>query len=295
MAIIVRNGADINIKWMFSISILFHLLFLFTLVSFNIFGKFNSSVRVYMPVSAIHVNIVDGARERPAEMPGVEKIVPGQKLEAGSKKQEVRSQKPEARSKKSEIISKKSEPGDQKVRMGIPEPLIKEKVSTPSHPLSSGERGQLQGDGKKEVVVKQAQEASHSAESKDRPSGLSSEQAAGVRESRLTSGGSMVSGPVVDIPDFKYDYYLGVIRNKIDSRWSQPIAYSRIKQTLVEFTIHRNGKIANARVSESSGDYYFDQTALRAVSLSNPFPPLPRGYKENFLKVRYRFIFGGRG
>jgi len=94
---------------------------------------------------------------------------------------------------------------------------------------------------------------------------------------------------------FKYDYYLNLIRSKIDSRWDQPVAYKNPRQVLVEFIIRRNGRIENIHVKESSGDFFFDQTAVRAVRLSNPFPPLPRGYKEDFLKVKYRFIFGGEG
>ena len=97
------------------------------------------------------------------------------------------------------------------------------------------------------------------------------------------------------MPDFKYDYYLGLIRNKVDNRWNQPVTYSHVKKAVVEFTILRNGRIDNVRISESSGDTYFDQTALRAVSVSAPFPPLPKGYKENSLRVRYKFIFEKTG
>lgn len=93
----------------------------------------------------------------------------------------------------------------------------------------------------------------------------------------------------------EYDHYLGIIRNKMESRWSLPIAYSQVKQTLIEFMVHRNGEIDNITVFESSGDQNFDQMALRAVSLSNPFPPLPRDYKEEFLEVRSIFVSNEKG
>jgi len=134
---------------------------------------------------------------------------------------------------------------------------------------------------------------------RDRPSGMSAEsEVKGHGESsqltKLIPGGGLVSGPVVDLPSFKYDYYLGLIKNKVDNRWSQPVVHNKTKQALIEFTINRNGGISNVRVADTSGDNYFDQSALRAVTLSTPFPPLPRGFKGDTLKVNYRFIFSGK-
>src|SRR3972149_3236700 len=87
-------------------------------------------------------------------------------------------------------------------------------------------------------------------------------------------------------------YYLGLIKNKVDNRWNQPVAHNKARKALIEFTINRKGDVSNVRVADSSGDSYFDQTALRAVTLSTPFPPLPRGFKGDSLRVHYRFIFG---
>lgn len=266
----VRNETEINIKWMLTLSLLFHLLFLLTLSYSNLFSRLFSPTRIGMPLSAIHVNLVDIPRERIPEAPAAEKPAIDRKLEVKSEKPEVQSKKQEVKSKKQEMKNPKVV---QKAKMALPEPAVKEK-SPPSSPIKE--------EGRKEEMDTQRQQTPPATETRG-------------QEARLSPAGPAVSGPVVDISNFKYDYYLGVIRNKIDSRWSQPVAYSQVKQALIEFTIHRNGEIGNIRVSESSGDHYFDQTALRAVSLSNPFPPLPRGYKEDLLKVRYRFIFGGKG
>ncbi len=259
----VRNETEINIKWMLTLSLLFHLLFLLTLSYSNLFSRLYPPARISVPLSAIHVNLVDIPRESIPEAPVAEKPAMDRKLEVKSKKPEVKSKKQEMKNQK--VV--------QKAKMAIPEPVVKEKPTPPSP---------IREEGRKEEMDTQRQQTSPSTET-------------GGQEARLSPAGPAVSGPVVDISNFKYDYCLGVIRNKVDSRWSQPVAYSQVKQALIEFTIHRNGEIGNIRVSESSGDHYFDQTALRAVSLSNPFPPLPRGYKENLLKVRYRFIFGGKG
>ena len=148
---------------------------------------------------------------------------------------------------------------------------------------------------KEQEEVKQDETASGGSQSAGSRSENIAESVSGAaahQEARLIAGDSMVSGPVVDMPSFKYDYYLGLIKNKVDNRWSQPVAHKKTRKALIEFTINRKGDVSNAKVADSSGDSYFDQTALRAVTLSSPFPPLPRGFKGDSLRVHYRFIFG---
>lgn len=284
------------------ISLLFHLLLLFALVSSNILYKSNTDRGYGPPPSAIHVNIVKIPRERPVERPPLlEK--PEKKAEEVVKVEEVR--KPtEKRPEPVKPIVKK-EPAPKEVKkvepVKIAEP-VKTAVPEPAVPAAKEKKEVKAADSSGTPVKSQKQEA---VEQKADVGGRemvkppvfppADVKTANVQEARLTPALPVVSGPVVDIPAFQYDYYLGLIRSKVDNRWNQPVAYKQVKQTLVDFIIRRDGKIDNVRVAESSGDSYFDQTAVRAVSLSNPFPPLPRGYKEDFLKVRYRFIFGEKG
>ena len=263
------------------ISLLVHLLLLFALVSSNILYKANTDRGYTPPPSAIHVNIVKIPRERPVERPPVP-AKPEKKAEDVVKVEEVHKpaeKRPEP-VKPVVPVEKKTAPKEvKKVEVKIAEPA---KMALPEPAVPAAKE-------KKEV------KAAESSTPKPAVSPPADVKAANVQEAKLTPPLPVVSGPVVDIPDFQYEYYLGLIRNKVDNRWSQPVTYHQVKQTLVEFIIRRDGKIDNVGVAESSGDSYFDQTAVRAVSLSNPFPPLPRGYKEDFLKVRYRFIFGGQG
>lgn len=279
-----------------TLSFFLHLLFLFVLLSSSIF----STSRAYIPVSAIHVNIVETPKEIPRKRPVVkksEKVVKVEekkrkvekRQEPVKKKEEVRSKKVEAKSKKQEVKIKKEEvkkemPAAQ-AKIPEPEPVVKKEVA----PAPKQEAAVQKPEVIEQKVVIEKKEALKPVEID------SAEQTREIQEAKLTTALPVISGPAVEAPDFKYDYYLGLIRNKVDSRWSQPIAYTQVKQTLIEFTIQRNGEIVGIGVAESSGDYYFDQTALRAIALSNPFPPLPRGYRENFIKIRYRFIFGERG
>ena len=262
------------------ISLLFHLLLLFALVSSNILYKSKTDRGYGPPPPAIHVNIVTIPRERPVERPPVPE--PEKKTEDVVKVEEVRKPAEKRPEPVKPVVKKDSAPKEVRkveparsadpAKMAVPEPVV---------PAAKE---------KKEVKA-----ADSSSTPKPPALPAADEKTANVQEARLTPGLPVVSGPVVDIPDFQYDYYLGLIRSKVDNRWSQPVTYKQVKQTLVDFIIRRDGKIDNVGVAESSGDSYFDQTAVRAVSLSNPFPPLPRGYKEDFLKVRYRFIFGEKG
>lgn len=264
------------------ISLLFHLLLLVVLVSSNILYQANTDMGYVPPPPAIHVNIVKIPRERPVERPPVP-AKPEKKAEDVVKVEEVRKPAEKRPEPVKPVVPVEKKPTPKEVKKV--EPV---KIADPAK-MALPEPAVPAAKEKKEV------KAVESSTPKPPVSPPADVKTANVQEARLTPDLPVVSGPVVDIPDFQYDYYLGLIRNKIDNRWSQPVTYHQVKQTLVEFIIRRDGKIDSIGIAESSGDAYFDQTAVRAVSLSNPFPPLPRGYKEVFLKVRYRFIFGGQG
>jgi TonB family protein len=106
-----------------------------------------------------------------------------------------------------------------------------------------------------------------------------------------------VPEPVVSVDTASYpldDYYLRLIQSKVDRQWRQPVM-GKQKRVVIRFVISRRGKVEGVAVEESSGDEYFDQTAVRAVRLSDPFPPLPPSYLGNSLQVHYRFRFGEDG
>jgi TonB family protein len=289
---------------MIPISLLFHLLLLFALVSSNILYKSNTDRGYGPPPSAIHVNIVTIPRERPVERPPVPEK-PEKKTEDVVKVEEVRKpaeKRPEPVKPVKPVVKK--EPAPKEVKKAEPVKIsVPPKVAMPDPAVPAAkEKKEVKAvenitpvKSPKQEAVEQKADVRWKEIVKPSAPETADEKTANVQEARLTPGLPVISGPVVDIPDFEYDYYLGLIRSKVDNRWSQPVTYKQMKQTLVDFIIHRDGKIDNVGVAESSGDSYFDQTAVRAVSLSNPFPPLPRGYKEDFLKVRYRFIFGEKG
>ncbi|MGE5174790.1 MAG: energy transducer TonB [Hyphomicrobiales bacterium] len=94
--------------------------------------------------------------------------------------------------------------------------------------------------------------------------------------------------------DFRFAYYLAAIRNKIGSRWVPPPgldARGRMVHATLYFRIGRDGQISVAQVENSSGNAFFDQTAMRALLAATPLPPLPAGYNDEWLGVHFGFDY----
>lgn len=86
--------------------------------------------------------------------------------------------------------------------------------------------------------------------------------------------------------------YLSVIRSRIMQGWIIPEnlienVYSLI--AVVNFTIYSDGHISNVYLEDSSGNRYFDESAIRAVKQAAPFPPLPTSLREKSMEIGIRF------
>ena len=89
---------------------------------------------------------------------------------------------------------------------------------------------------------------------------------------------------------FEYSYYLAMILKKIGKNWRNPYQFSPITiRAVIFFTINRDGRIADVRIEEPSGNIPYDQAALRAVLVTKRLPPLPQEFKGNYLRVHLEF------
>ncbi len=107
-------------------------------------------------------------------------------------------------------------------------------------------------------------------------------------------GGAGLSGAVgVDSRDFEFTYYLMLVRNKVAQNWGPPagLEAGRPVQAVVYFRVSRGGDVSSIRVESSSGFAFFDQSAVRAVTLSDPLPPLPLGFPGSDLGVHFGFEY----
>jgi protein TonB len=122
-------------------------------------------------------------------------------------------------------------------------------------------------------------------------------QVAETTTGTATIGGAGLSAEVgVDEADFEFTYYLVALRNRIGQEWSAPAGLGGAQPTraVIYFRIRRDGGVEAAKIEESSGVGFFDQSALRAVLAANPVPPLPLGFGGPALGVHFAFEYVGR-
>jgi TonB family protein len=80
----------------------------------------------------------------------------------------------------------------------------------------------------------------------------------------------------------------------VSQNWAPPAgltAGGRAVRAVVYFRIARNGRVDALRVEETSGYEFFDRSAVRAVQLGDPMPPLPVGFTGGDLGVHFGFEF----
>jgi protein TonB len=100
------------------------------------------------------------------------------------------------------------------------------------------------------------------------------------------------AGISTDMPDFPYPWYISQVRQALWNNWSARMP-RMAGECVVQFSILRNGGIVDLRTEVSSGDSSFDLAALGAAQDSAPFPPLPQGFADPFLRVHLTLKAGG--
>jgi protein TonB len=75
--------------------------------------------------------------------------------------------------------------------------------------------------------------------------------------------------------------------------WIVPVAAELGLKGIVaiSFKVDHNGKILNPTIISGSGVPSFDQAALQALQISNPFPPLPPDFPRDTLPAVFRFYY----
>ncbi len=85
--------------------------------------------------------------------------------------------------------------------------------------------------------------------------------------------------------------YTELIRSRLSSRWSPPDVFrdGRAVAVTLSFTVTADGHVSKVRVSRSSGSEFYDQAAIRALYLSDPFPPFPKEIKKPDVDIDFTF------
>jgi len=105
---------------------------------------------------------------------------------------------------------------------------------------------------------------------------------------------SAETGVTIGNTDPALAYYFVLIQDKITGNWMPPkMSPGTAAGVSVSLRILRSGQVRNLAVGSSSGDRLLDDSAVRAVSLSSPLPPLPPLYKAEMLSLELRFTLVG--
>lgn len=109
------------------------------------------------------------------------------------------------------------------------------------------------------------------------------------------AGAAGLKGQIaVDSGNFEFTYYLLLVRNRIAQNWSPPGGFASGGQpvhAVIYFRVARDGSVSAVRAESASGFEFFDRSALRAVLLSSPLPPLPLGYPDSDLGIHFGFEY----
>jgi TonB family protein len=104
----------------------------------------------------------------------------------------------------------------------------------------------------------------------------------------LSSAGGTGGELTVDAVNFCCPGYLSEMSDRITASWSKSHGIPGI--TKVQFTIHRDGSIRDAKVEKPSGFAVLDAAAMRALALVR-LSQLPREYPNPTLTVHLEFVY----
>ncbi len=80
---------------------------------------------------------------------------------------------------------------------------------------------------------------------------------------------------------FPFPPYVAIVRDKVERNWNPPPGAKGLKAK-VTFRVLRSGMVAGNPKLDPSGNFYFDQAAMRAILASSPFPPLPESFFRDY-------------
>jgi TonB family protein len=106
----------------------------------------------------------------------------------------------------------------------------------------------------------------------------------------LSTGGGAGTGSSLDITgEFCCPEYVAIMVARIRSAWNQQ--QGATGQTMIKFTIRRDGSIVDASIEKPSGTTTLDTAALRSVLATRTLPPLPDGFPNPILPVHLNFEY----
>lgn len=218
------------------------------------------NIQEAMPVQ--DKTIID--KTKPLEQPSV---IEEQKLAEEKKVKEVKEQ--EKKLAEDKLALKKLE--EKKLK----EELAKSQKEKAEEEKKKKEKEKKERDAKLERAIKNA--TNYTGESAN---------AGGQGLGAARNGGKSMGGGTA--ASMEFILYRNALEQHIKSGWSWPPSSNRY-QAQIDFTILQDGMVQNVRVSATSGNASFDESALRAVYKASPVPVPPADLYEQFQRARMTF------
>ena len=110
--------------------------------------------------------------------------------------------------------------------------------------------------------------------------------AANSAASSTSSGGQQAAAT-----DARFNEYVRTVWSRIKSQWAFPgnIVPKGGLEAIIQVRIMRNGALSIIGWEKRSGNRYFDDSVMRAITKANPLPAIPAWFGENSLEVVIRF------
>jgi TonB family protein len=105
----------------------------------------------------------------------------------------------------------------------------------------------------------------------------------------LSTSGGAGSGSKLDVENFCCPEYLMLMVEKIRTNWNPQAEVAG--ETMIKFTIQRDGAITGPELEKSSGYTALNINALRAVVGARQLPPLPAAFPNPTLTVHLNFQY----
>lgn len=88
--------------------------------------------------------------------------------------------------------------------------------------------------------------------------------------------------------------YLALVRQRISNVWTAPPVdiTNQVYVVIVQFRLHRNGRVTGVTIEQSSGNEYYDLAGKRAVLSAVPLPIFPADITDAYFDAHFTFTVG---
>jgi TonB family protein len=115
---------------------------------------------------------------------------------------------------------------------------------------------------------------------------------AGSREKVAAKGPAGPSAWEEKQKEIEYSAYYDQVERAVRGNWIEPPHMdfeNESAMTVVSLTLLPDGRVLKSYIEETSGDPLFDQSVMKAILKSTPFPPPPIGLKQQSFDLGLRF------